>query len=199
MCGNEWCWLCGGRYTRHHYSLLNPFGCSGLQSATHTKTSWPCWKITLWRLLQLLVWILIIFLMPLMLIAALVLVPTALHGQHADDEKKKKPKISICTQALLICIGIIILPVTVFLCLLWMVTRLLSCCCCAGAQSDTKSTKGKQKRSRKYTPQFTSTRIHTRNMSHKKSTNIQMSEESEDENGFDSIPSQNRSIVVNID
>ena len=39
MCQYQWCWLCGGHYTRNHFSKMNPFGCSGLQSGTITWVS----------------------------------------------------------------------------------------------------------------------------------------------------------------
>lgn len=30
-CEFQFCWICGGTYSKDHYSSLNPFGCAGMQ------------------------------------------------------------------------------------------------------------------------------------------------------------------------
>jgi len=56
VCRHEWCWICGGNYTKLHFKSLNPFGCPSLQfSDSNSKI-----KLFFFRLLLILGWILAI-------------------------------------------------------------------------------------------------------------------------------------------
>mgnify|MGYP000887091147 FL=1 len=65
ICGHEWCWLCGGNYSEHHYNPFNPFGCAGMQN----KNGVGKCRIWVWRFL---VFLLLIVAVPACLPLALV-------------------------------------------------------------------------------------------------------------------------------
>ena len=61
LCRYQWCWICGGTYTRDHYMPLNPLGCGGQQFAQKR-----VWYIQIWINLG---WILLaLVLIPLILV-----------------------------------------------------------------------------------------------------------------------------------
>ncbi|CAI2381845.1 unnamed protein product [Moneuplotes crassus] len=51
ICGHQWCWLCKGKYSQHHYSYWNVFGCASMQ---YTE-DWNKCKILLYYTLMIFV------------------------------------------------------------------------------------------------------------------------------------------------
>ena len=71
VCRYEWCWLCKSSYSSIHFNSLNPFGCPGLQNGDHLSSDWGCFRISMYRLgLVLLFLVLIPLALPIAMLIA---------------------------------------------------------------------------------------------------------------------------------
>lgn len=193
VCGNEWCWLCGAKYTKHHYSFLNPFGCSGLQAGTHTKTRWPLWKRMTWKSFQIFTILLLILLLPLIGAGALVLAPWMLYRQR--ELRKKKGKIPKCKSFLFIVFGVLGLPLTIIFCIVYLLFILIR------FRSNGSLVSERSFSERNLTNGHLVSKLTDRASHRKAITNATTRDprQYDDERSDESIPSENRFQVVNID
>ena len=180
--------------------MLNPFGCPGLQAGIHTKNEWPWWKRTTWRFVQFLIILLLIVFSPLILIGALTLVPSVIYQNYQEEKNQTNEQHgSGFTYFLLIMAGLLLLPFTIIFFLLYLFANLVSffftcvCCCCVKK----KPTKGK--RVPRPQKKFLGSEYYEKVIRQRSPTNTMQRAANEVASSEGSIPSENRSVVVNID
>lgn len=114
-CSYEFCWICGGKYTKRHFKKLNIFGCPGMlyQNFKRDKNlKKKLYQIKLLTFLKVIGFFILFLLFPLIGVFLLIGVPNFL---YFHDRRKKCNCKNFCLFLLLSIVGIIILPLTLIL------------------------------------------------------------------------------------
>lgn len=140
--------------------------------------------------------LLILLFVPLICLGALILIPTVAYRESLPEAKRGKEHNTICKSTCLILLGVVLLPITIIFCLLFLGFTIINCSMslfCGKKDVNNQNDNNYRGSSRDYYDRFFRQRAQVdRNYDNERAS---YSGDSDDE----SIPSQNRSIVVTID
>ena len=114
-CRYEFCWVCGGKYSKRHFKKLNIFGCPGMMYQNVQRDKNLKKKLIMARFLtvfKILATILLICLLPLLGLLYLIWIPNYFHFQN------RRPRFdcpTICSTLFFLILGIVLLPITLAL------------------------------------------------------------------------------------